>query len=195
MNVKKSKAILMFMRLFIIIGSVILLMNLYGYIRMLFLDASLFEPKMPKEVLLAVTGMRLENILIATGIASAKTATILQASFIQIQKIIQMVIFVLTYRLLKGMLHEESPFRSVRARKIGNLALLYLLIPLLYAGVCSALLLVMKENVSLGYSFEYLLYMQFSFLVPQLLVVCLILGVAKAFQHGSVLQEELDETL
>lgn len=173
----------------VVCGVIVISLRLYSMYTICISPDSFFEPNLPREDLILVTGKSLSNVLMSVELTSDKAAALIEATIGLFAEIIQIVILILALHIFqRSAIHR--PFQADMINWLQVFAILYCLLPIVQSLFIICVLGLNQVNL-----YPRLILFQILEISLQVLPGLAIIGIAKVFRYGYSLQNEVDQIL
>lgn len=170
-------------------GIIMVLLRLYTIFTICISPAASFEPQLPREDIIRITGSNLSNILMSYELTSDKAAAFIEATVGLLSEVVQIVILILAIRVfLQHSIHR--PFQWNMINWMQGFAVLYCILPVLQGLFTLVVIGTHPKDM-----YPTLIYFQIFEIGMQALPGLAIIGIAKVFRYGYALQNEVDQII
>lgn len=189
MRKNKNRLMKILLYCLVVCGIIIISLRLYTIYTICISPDSFFEPNLPREELILVTGKSMSNVLMSVELTSDKAAALLEAIVGLLAEIIQIVILALALRIFqRNSIHR--PFQVNMINWLQGFAILHCILPIVQGLFIICVLGLNQVNL-----YPRLILFQFLDIGLQVLPGLAIIGIAKVFRYGYSLQNEVDQIL
>lgn len=189
MRKNKNRLMKVLLYCLVVCGIIIISLRLYTIYTICISPESCFEPNLPREQIIQVTGKSLSNVLMSVGLISDKAAALMEVAVGLLAELIQIVILILAvYIFQRNSIHR--PFQVNMINWLQGFAILHCILPIVQGLFIICVLGLNQVNL-----YPRLILFQIFDIGVQVLPGLAIIGIAKVFRYRYSLQNEVDQIL